>query len=721
MSKATEKPDKDSELGTLIIVLLKARNLNDKHSFRKQDVVAQATLNGVQKRSHVDVRGGQHPEWDSEVRFTVLKGNGPGGKNRKLEVACYSQESKSEDLLGKATVDISDTLNTGEFDDWVSLDIDGVIRGDIYLEMTYYAKAPVPIAAPKNKRLAPVQENTLGRRPSKLSPSNRLSRPVQKNAAGPSSFPPKQPSQLRDQSNPTSPHLYNAIRKNDSLPASLADEPVHSSAALLNTRDLRSLSPPLAVLPSVLRPGSGGPSSPIPISNAGQRRDFGHSRTPSESSTSSNNRLHSTTPDVSLSPPNPYTGGSGTYTPVQTGLSNIDGPSSLNPYTGGSGAYTAAQQYQQAHGGRAYSPVPPGAFMENQPGPDGRSYSPNHDGAVSLNPYTGGSGTLVSGGQHPQTSGGRAYSPVPPTVSLQVSGPSHSSVPVSASPPNQYAGNGSVYLPESQLGPYLTYSPAPASKIDHSVPTDSYTGGSGTFIPGHQQAPDGRAYSYAPPVNTAQTSGYANYVTSLQGPSGPSLPYNTGMGGSATNVPSGPLAFPMPTIPVVVMEPYGHHEPSSFMRPGLGGRPESSSYYQPPLPPRMNPASNNQSEYEEAPDPHHLARYQTPLPLPPGSVKESPLPPPPLPPPLAPAIATPTPLPPPPPAPAVATLTPLPPPPAPTMATPAQVPSPPPAVVVPNTARVEALRKVEQDAAKRREQELKDLELAMELDRELNL
>ena len=64
----------------------------------------------------MNIRGGQHPEWDSEVRFTVLKENGPGGKNRKLEVACYSQEPKTEDLLGRATVDISDTLKTGEFD-----------------------------------------------------------------------------------------------------------------------------------------------------------------------------------------------------------------------------------------------------------------------------------------------------------------------------------------------------------------------------------------------------------------------------------------------------------------------------------------------------------------------------------------------------------------------------------------------------------------------------
>lgn len=37
---------KEPQLGTLIVVILKARNLIDKHSFYKQDVFAQASLNG---------------------------------------------------------------------------------------------------------------------------------------------------------------------------------------------------------------------------------------------------------------------------------------------------------------------------------------------------------------------------------------------------------------------------------------------------------------------------------------------------------------------------------------------------------------------------------------------------------------------------------------------------------------------------------------------------
>ncbi|KAF8899902.1 C2 domain-containing protein [Gymnopilus junonius] len=180
--------DKESELGTLIVVLLKARNLNDKHSFRKSDVFAQATLNGAHKRTPVDIKGGQHPEWDGEVRFPVMKST--SAKFRTLEVACYSQEPRSEDLMGKGILDITQTLQTGEFDDWVPLEIDGVQRGDIYLEMTYYTNAPPPShASAANKLLSVVQNQSIGlsRRPSKLSPAERLSRP-------PVSRPPDQSS-----------------------------------------------------------------------------------------------------------------------------------------------------------------------------------------------------------------------------------------------------------------------------------------------------------------------------------------------------------------------------------------------------------------------------------------------------------------------------------------------------------------------------------------------
>jgi hypothetical protein len=563
--------------------------------------------------------------------------------------------------------------------DWVSLDVDGVVRGDIYLEMTYYANTPAP-AAPKNKLLAPAQG--LGRRPSKLSPSNRLSRPIYQNFAGPS---PKQPSQLQDRINPTSSHLNNAVpppRKNSSLLALLMDKPVHASAALPNTQNRRSLSPQSqpVELPSILRPGLGGHPSSAPASHL---QDFVRN---GSSSDSSSNRPYGTDLVVPLSQLNPYIGGSSAYTPAHTGLSNNVGTSS-NPYTGGSGAYITEQQHQQASGRNGYSPAPPDAFMPgNQPAPNGRSYSSaSHVATTNNNQYTGGGG-FMPGDQQQQVSAGRRYSEVQSTTSVQVSGSSHPSVPITVAPPIPYTGNGGLYLPESQLGPDVpSYPPAPSPaqtsrSPNYSAPTNPYTGADAMFVLGSQQAPDGRAYSPAPRVDTtAQTLGYANHVTPRHVSNGPSLPYNAGTeaGGS---VPSGPFAFPMPMVPIVtVMEPYGYHEPSSY----------KSSHYQPPLPPRTSSVDNNRRDEQEL-DPYHLARYQTPLPLPPRSIKESPLPPP-----------------------------------LPTIATPLQVSSSPPEVVapapVPDTTRVEALRKIEQAAAWRKEQELKDMELAMQLDRELNL
>lgn len=79
-----------------------------------QDVYAEVSLNGKPQRTKVDVKGGQHPVWDDELRFPVYRDS--GGKSRKLEVACYSKEARKDDCIGQGGVDIGETLQTGEFD-----------------------------------------------------------------------------------------------------------------------------------------------------------------------------------------------------------------------------------------------------------------------------------------------------------------------------------------------------------------------------------------------------------------------------------------------------------------------------------------------------------------------------------------------------------------------------------------------------------------------------
>lgn len=104
----------EKEIGTLVVVVLKARNLQDKHTFYKQDVFAQISLGDNTKKTPVEEKGGQHPVWDAELRFHIYESTAQ--KNKMMRVACYSKEPRSEDLVGQAEVDITETLRTGEFD-----------------------------------------------------------------------------------------------------------------------------------------------------------------------------------------------------------------------------------------------------------------------------------------------------------------------------------------------------------------------------------------------------------------------------------------------------------------------------------------------------------------------------------------------------------------------------------------------------------------------------
>lgn len=113
LSNTTDSDDMSKELGTLVVVVLKARNLPDDH-FYKQDVYTKVTLQGTTKKTKVDVKGGQHPEWDAELRFTVT--DQESASSKKLEISCWSKEPRQDGMVGKGELDISETLRTGEFD-----------------------------------------------------------------------------------------------------------------------------------------------------------------------------------------------------------------------------------------------------------------------------------------------------------------------------------------------------------------------------------------------------------------------------------------------------------------------------------------------------------------------------------------------------------------------------------------------------------------------------
>jgi len=98
-------------------------------------------VNGEKRRTKAIRRGGQHPEWDEEIRFTLFEDVSDimdrtatgsrtpplpppkddkearkikGGKFMKL--ACFADDTREPDLIGEANVDLTEVLTKGETD-----------------------------------------------------------------------------------------------------------------------------------------------------------------------------------------------------------------------------------------------------------------------------------------------------------------------------------------------------------------------------------------------------------------------------------------------------------------------------------------------------------------------------------------------------------------------------------------------------------------------------
>ncbi|PWN48297.1 hypothetical protein IE53DRAFT_389512 [Violaceomyces palustris] len=146
--------------GTLVCVVLKAKNLPNKRSIGKQDPYCVLGYEGEQQKTKPDKRGGQHPTWDEQLHFEIyddmedaLKKTSAAAKAKGgakvLKVACYADDSKEPELIGEGMVDLTDTLRTGEFDEWVTIKAKDRYAGEVYLELTFYSSA----APPKKKKV----------------------------------------------------------------------------------------------------------------------------------------------------------------------------------------------------------------------------------------------------------------------------------------------------------------------------------------------------------------------------------------------------------------------------------------------------------------------------------------------------------------------------------------------------------------------------------------
>ncbi|KAK8210742.1 C2 domain-containing protein, partial [Phyllosticta capitalensis] len=127
------------EIGTLVVVVDRAKNLPNRKTMGKQDPYCAARLGKEAKKTETDKRGGQTPKWDQELRFTVRE----SPDYYTMKVSVFNDDKKTE-LIGETFIRLFDVIvpKGGQSDTWHSLQCKGKYAGEIRLELTYYDTRP---------------------------------------------------------------------------------------------------------------------------------------------------------------------------------------------------------------------------------------------------------------------------------------------------------------------------------------------------------------------------------------------------------------------------------------------------------------------------------------------------------------------------------------------------------------------------------------------------
>ncbi|KAF2224001.1 hypothetical protein BDZ85DRAFT_95833 [Elsinoe ampelina] len=156
------------EIGTLVLIIDRAKNLPNRRTMGKQDPYCAARLGKEAKKTNTDMRGGQTPRWDQELRFTVHES--PDYHNLKVSVF---NDDKRTDLIGETWVALMDRVikpGGGRHDGWHHLNYKGKYAGEVRIEMSYYdSRAPErPQSTDTLKKKSPVKRRPLPAGPSQM-------------------------------------------------------------------------------------------------------------------------------------------------------------------------------------------------------------------------------------------------------------------------------------------------------------------------------------------------------------------------------------------------------------------------------------------------------------------------------------------------------------------------------------------------------------------------
>ncbi|CRK19638.1 hypothetical protein BN1708_012699 [Verticillium longisporum] len=128
-------------IGTLVAIVDRAKNLPNRKTIGKQDPYCAARLGKEAKKTTTDIRGGQTPKWDQELRFAVHD----SPDYYQLKVSVFNDDKKT-DLIGETWIDLRDIIvqGGGQNDLWHNLTCKGKYAGEVRMEITYYDTRPKP-------------------------------------------------------------------------------------------------------------------------------------------------------------------------------------------------------------------------------------------------------------------------------------------------------------------------------------------------------------------------------------------------------------------------------------------------------------------------------------------------------------------------------------------------------------------------------------------------
>lgn len=194
------------EIGTLVLIVDRARNLPNRKTMGKQDPYCAARLGKEAKKTDTDKRGGQTPRWydiaplvgdkmlmvtprDQELRFTVHE----SPDYYQLKISVFNDDKRTE-LIGESWIALEKIIvaGGGQHDLWQTLNCKGRYAGEIRVELTYYDTRPREVqqeGKPQDTPLEDVVEDTRDRLagPRQLKPVKRRPLPADPSSSSRSS------------------------------------------------------------------------------------------------------------------------------------------------------------------------------------------------------------------------------------------------------------------------------------------------------------------------------------------------------------------------------------------------------------------------------------------------------------------------------------------------------------------------------------------------------